>query len=240
MQMDYTSGGVTDTAFFNLSGMAPQANFGTSTLAKASLISTLRSFLDGGLYSGSAHIAQIPLVKIYTDNSIGQYSNPSAINIVLDSPVTNTLGTPVTIGSGFAIIPSGPTTNIWYRFQGVTSNLANIYTEEYTGYPVLASSTYSETVSGSPITLDVNLKYSKDGGNTWKFMQDDNTAQAGILNTSELIGPTPVTSAPITYSWNVSNTTTFPQGDYFIRAEIYRDGYPLNYAYHVYDVSINR
>ena len=218
------------------SGLAIAANVGTAELGKTALDFQLRTFLDGGNYTGNAHIVQVPLIKVYVDSLNNQYYQPSNVNIVVDGPVTT--GTPLIL-SGFATISSGPTNNIWYRFPGITSSIANYYTEAYPHYSQpLTASTYSETSGGNPLVLDLNLKYSQDGGHTWSFIQDNVSALQGVLDTSgsHLIQSS---SFPVTYQWPVP-AGSFPQGDYFIMAEAYRHAYPLDYCYHVLDISINR
>lgn len=221
--------GAGNEAFVVESGLAIAANVGTADLGKTAIVCMLRTFLDGGLYSGGAHITQVPLIRSYVDSLNAQYYQPTTITVLVDGPVTT--GNPVTVGG--VSYPSGPTTNIWYRYPGITSSIANLYTEEYPGYPNLNNSTYTESV-----TLDLNLKYSNDGGNHWYFMQDNFPAQKGILDTSPSRMAT-VTTMPYSYAWSVP-AASFPQGDYFIMVEAYRAGFPLNYCYHTLDVAINR
>lgn len=231
VQITDSSGNV---AYVTESGLAISANVGTGELGKTALVELLRTFLDGGNYAGIGHIVQIPIIKTYVDSPNYQYYQPNNIFIVIDGPVTT--GVPLIIGG--VTIQSGPTTNMWYRYPGVTSSMANVYTEEYPNYPNLATSSYGETIAGQPMTLDFNLKYSSNGGKSWSFMQDNANAQTGILDTSatHLISSN---SLPVTYQWAVP-AGLFPQGDYWIRAEAYRRSLPLDYAYHKLDISINR
>ena len=70
-------------------------------------------------------------------------------------------------------------------------------------------------------------------------MQDNATAYPGVLDSSSTSGHLVTTTTfPIIYPWNVSSG--FPQGDYWIRVEAYREGFPLDYCYHVLDVAIDR
>ena len=211
--------GTTQTAYVIESGLAISANVGTDELGKTGLVCLFRTFWDGGLYSGADHISQLPLIKVYVNSLVNQFNNPTSIGITISSPV---------------VVSNVPITNIWFRYPGITSSIANYYTDEYTsyGYPTLASNTYGESVS-----LDLNLKYSKDGGTNWFFIGSNNPAQLGVRNASEVIS---AAGAPITYGWDVSNAVSFAQGSYLIRSEVYRQGFPLDYSYHVLDVSINR
>jgi hypothetical protein len=66
LQMNYPMTSPTQSAFFIFSGLAPQANFPTLDLAETGLICGLRSYMDGGLYTGINHITQLPLIQIFT------------------------------------------------------------------------------------------------------------------------------------------------------------------------------
>src|SRR5205823_5133111 len=66
------------SAFFIISGLAVQANFGTYELGKSALVSLLRTFLDGGLYASAAdHITQLPLVTLQNPPQAAQLNNPT-------------------------------------------------------------------------------------------------------------------------------------------------------------------
>ncbi len=234
VQMAVTnSAGTVQYAYVVESGLSIAENIGTNTLGEIGMVLMLRSFLDGGNYSGNAHITQVPLVEMYCDNPTYQYSDPTTINLVVDGAVTT--GTSETIDG--ITIASGPTSNIWFRFPGQTSETANFYTEEYPGYPTLASSTYSESVS-----VDMNLLYSTNEGSSWLNIEDNSPATFGTLNTN----PTYLISTnsfPVTYQWPVPATSaavTFAQGDYMVAVQAYRHNYPLDYAWHLLGLTIDR
>ena len=67
----------TNTAYLAVSGLSIQANFGTAELGKYALISSLRSFMDAGQYTGQNKISQIPLVNI---------TSPTAASSTLVNP----------------------------------------------------------------------------------------------------------------------------------------------------------
>jgi len=73
-----------------------------------------------------------------------------------------------------------------------------------------------------------NIKYSTDNGKTFVFIQDNAPAVAGIRDSN---APHAITTAPFTYSWDVSNVTTFPRGTYIVLIECYRNNYPLHYSF---------
>ena len=217
------------------SGFDYTAQSDPDVVIQIAMTEMMRTYLDGGRLhaAGTAgHITQIPLIELYPDQPTGQYNNPTTINLCIASPVTT--GTPMTI-SGFTTIGAGPVTNLWYRWPGLTSNIANYYTEEYPNYgQALTASTYSESV-----TMDYYLKYSTDLVN-WKYAQDNSPAVLGIPDPSGAHIVASSTSSPITYSWNVSNTTQFPLDNYYVEAEAYREQFPLHYACHQIVLSILR
>jgi hypothetical protein len=215
------------------SGLATSANVGTNTLGSYALIFLLRTFLDGGMLEGlgvTGHITQLPLIQASLDSVTGQYVDPSAIGVTIASPV---------LSAGTTATSPAPVTDLWYRFPGFSSTSGNFYTELYPGYNNLLNSTYTEQTGSTPVTLLYNLKYSPDGTN-WFFAQDGQQATLGILGTSGSEAITATTSAPYVYSWNVSNSTNFPQGDYDLQAEAYRLGYAQHYSYHQIPVIIDR
>ena len=174
-------------AYYVVSGLALQANLGSQELGEIATMEMLRTFMDGGLYSSSAHIVQLPLVTLIHPNTTDQLINPSAISVTW--------------------------TSAWQRWG------ANPYTEEY------APITYT---ADNSVTINYNLKYSTDNGNTWKFVQDNSAAVTGVYNSAYAVSGN-------SYSWTVSDTTLFPQGDYDLRLEAYRENYPIHYSFHEQD-----
>ena len=234
----------TKRAYYVVSGLSPSANTGVAELGKTVLVCILRTFFDGGLMGATGtygHITQLPLVQLWT-SPVPQYANPTTIPMVISSPVTT--ASPVTING--LTLANAPVTDIWFRYPGVTSNTGNVYTEEYPNYALpltqINGSTYYE-----PVSIVYNLKYSGDTGKTWRFMQDGGTASKGIVDTSGTRAMTVSGSNAVTwYNWDVSNTATFPQGNYWMMVEAYRLNnttaqlYNQHYSYHTVDVTINR
>jgi prepilin-type N-terminal cleavage/methylation domain-containing protein len=77
------------------------------------------------------------------------------------------------------------------------------------------------------------LLYSRDNGQTWRFMTDDTVAQPGTRPAVQYLQTT------TSYKWNTPKAT-FPKGNYVIRVEAYRDAVPLHYAFHQYRAFIKR
>ncbi len=223
IQMNYNG----QTCFFNLSGLQPQGSFDAASLGQISLSEALRDYMDAGLYSGPAHIPQVPLIRTYVDSPNDQYPYPPpsgyTVNVTISGPVTDKYG--------------NSTNNPWFRYQGITSNTGNYYTEEYpnNGSPLTVAGGYNESV-----TLDINLKWSTSGTNNWQFVQDNAPAAQGVLdmNPAHLFQSAPTASGmtPVTFAWNVSGIN----GTVYLMAEAYRDGLPLHYCYHTIQLRVNQ
>lgn len=70
-----------------------------------------------------------------------------------------------------------------------------------------------------------NIKYSTDGGTTWKFINGSGTAKVGVYEPSRAL-------TGLEYTWNYSG---WPNREYLVRLECYRNhtGYlETHYAYH--------
>lgn len=172
--------------------------------------------------SGTSFIANWSLLTlIQSFLAAGRY-NPSNSyanhieqlpRVVITSPnATTNLTNPTTLSVGW--------TREWKRWDGQS------YT---TAYP----SGYSESSALSYATM-----YSPDNGTTWKYMQTGAVATPGVrpASSSNLIS---TASANPTYSWSVP-AGQFPEGNYLIRVEGYRDNLPLHYAYHQCQAFIRR
>jgi len=144
----------------------------------------------------------------------GLYSDQDAISQVPRVQITSPK-----VSDNFTI---PPTTSIniawsttWKRWDSTK------YTQDYLD-------TYSET---TPIVYAV--KYSPDGGHTWKYCADDMATTAG---SKDLLISAHTTTAN-SYSWVVSS---FAKGSYFVRVECYRRDIGLHYAFDTVAVYLNR
>lgn len=101
---------------------------------------------------------------------------------------------------------------------------------------------YGTNYNPPTTSLYYNVKYSKDGGQTWYFIQDPPTgatATAGVPDRSSAhttFACTP--AAPFCHDWDVSNHTNFDPGSYLVRIEAYRGNSPIQYGYHQQTVYI--
>ncbi|MBF2054385.1 MAG: prepilin-type N-terminal cleavage/methylation domain-containing protein [Candidatus Sericytochromatia bacterium] len=93
--------------------------------------------------------------------------------------------------------------------------------------------------------LVYNLKYSVDNGRTWRYADDGTEVPREMVDqynpAKSLFSPYTLDAsekAQPTVNWDVS---TLPQGNYLLRAEVYRAGFPeMGYGYHDVLVTINR
>jgi prepilin-type N-terminal cleavage/methylation domain-containing protein len=105
----------------------------------------------------------------------------------------------------------------WKRWDGKS------YTTAY-------ASNFSETSA-----MSYYVMYSSDNGVTWKYPQNGAVATPGVRSAD----PVNHKITALTYDWPIP-LNTFPTGAYIIRVEAYRDNYPLHYAYHQYQMFLNR
>lgn len=228
VEMDYVpTAGTTQTAYFNLSGLAPSGASGVQVLAQTGINTMLRTFLDGGILHSAGthgHIAQLPLFQVSTNNSANQFTNPSAVTLSWSSPVSWPSGTPVT-------------QTLWTRWAG-SLGAANWYTEEYPNYnpaslmggPV-TNSTYVE-----PVTIFYVPMFSTNEGVSWVSCMDDTTT----MTPGNYYAPAANATTQMSVTWSTP-ASQFPQQTYSVRVDGFRQGYPLHYSYHeVDDISFTR
>jgi hypothetical protein len=166
---------------------------------------------------GTAQIGKLALVNLLRSfMTLGQATPtaaavPQVPLVTVSSPaVTDEFDAPSSITVVWA--------STWTRWDGQK------YTSAYSSY------------SGPALTY--NLKVSMDGGSTWQFINASGTkisspaAKAGVLNASYAV------TSPI--NWNVSSSATYPQGNYVLRVEAFRNGRGLHYSHHERDVFIKR
>lgn len=108
----------------------------------------------------------------------------------------------------------------------------------YTGDPAYIG--FTETTNTWHVVL-----YSTTSGATWQYAFDNMAATPGIRPTLAArwaFTNSPPTTASYSYNWDVSNRTAFPEGNYLVRVETYRDSttYPLHYSIHQMKIFIKR
>lgn len=90
--------------------------------------------------------------------------------------------------------------------------------------------------------------YSKTSGATWQYAHDDAAATPGVRPTVAArwaFTNSPPATTSYSYNWDVSDpdpVTGFPEGNYLVRVETYRDSatYPLHYSFHQMRIFIKR
>jgi prepilin-type N-terminal cleavage/methylation domain-containing protein len=102
------------------------------------------------------------------------------------------------------------------------------------GRPYTTNYTAAALALDDDAVLKYAVLYSRDNGATWYHVSDNTEATRGIRPAAAYLQTT------TSYSWNVANTTTFPQGNYIIRVEAYREGKPLHYSFHQFRAYIDR
>jgi Tfp pilus assembly protein PilX len=78
------------------------------------------------------------------------------------------------------------------------------------------------------------LKYSRDGGTTWRHVLDESTATPGVKSAATYL----LAGNASSYAWDVSGD--FPEGTYILRLECFRNTDALHYAYHQTRLFIQR
>jgi hypothetical protein len=174
-------------SYWVMNGLATQANFGSSQIAKLCVVSMVRAFMQAGNPSITVgRITPVPLLSISQPKVTDQFTDPASVTLVWSAT--------------------------WSRWDGQP------YTEAY-------PSPYT-----NPTSIIYNLKYSSDNGKTWRYVQDGSAATSGQYDAGHSVSVT-------TYTWDVS---AFPRGNYIVRIEGYRQGFPLHYTYQQREVYIFR
>lgn len=93
------------------------------------------------------------------------------------------------------------------------------------------SSAYSDTFVGNESNLDYVLTYSRDGGQTWLYVQDDTPAVSGKRPTNATYIVADGGTGDESRNWLVP-ADRFPEGTYILRVECYRRGESMHYSYH--------
>jgi len=123
----------------------------------------------------------------------------------------------------------------WRRWDGLT------YTTDaqYANWTETLTMKYAVVYSPSNGVPDKDPTHGNPTG--WKYIQDNTVATPGVKPDAAHEISVAV-SAIKTSSSTTFNTPpgTFPQGNYLIRVEGYREGYPLHYSFHQYRAFFQR
>jgi len=182
--------------------------------------------LDKTVETGSSYIARYAVVSlVHSLLSAGLPGTPSRIvqlpRVEIKQPnITTELEDPASINLIWE--------TLWKRWD------KQKYTTEYLD-------TFEEVITD----VRYALIYSRDNGKTWLHIIDDDMvkpeppAVVGQPNQS-LWQSDIVSEGDETYVWDVSDKTYFPEGNYIIRLEAYRNNQVTHYAYHEQRIYINR
>ncbi len=83
------------------------------------------------------------------------------------------------------------------------------------------------------------LTYSRDGGRTWLYVQDNSQAQEGILPSDPSLVIQDSVTGDEQYDWPVP-AASFPEGSYLLKVECFRSSESLHYASHMVKFYIDR
>jgi len=158
---DVLTAGVTNCFFTANNGLPAQGPAGTSLLGKIVLITMMRTFFDGGLYSNESHITQLPRVDLQKPG-VGDviYLNTSSMMVTWGSNFLKWDGTkytseysagytePVSVQYGLKY-SSNSATGPWQWIQDGNATYAG---DRPTGTHVLTGTSYSWTFA-SPVNF---------------------------------------------------------------------------------------
>ncbi|MDJ0522725.1 MAG: prepilin-type N-terminal cleavage/methylation domain-containing protein [Planctomycetota bacterium] len=183
--------------------------------------------IDRTTESGSSFIARYSMLSlIHSYFGAGLPSTPNRVRqlprVEISSPTLITeLESPAAIPVEWNLK--------WARWDG----------ENYTGQ-------YPANFEESEDELAYVLMYSRDNGDTWLNMLDDQPATPGTLPWISGVGPDPAKTLEDltpnddeTYVWSTP-ASKFPEGTYVIRIEAYRTTETLHYAQHMEKIYVNR
>jgi hypothetical protein len=220
--------GNTKLGYFIVNGLMPSTDSGINFVARFSLLGCLRTLLDAGAPTTTGFSGGVP-----TRNRL---SNNSA---VLIPPVPLIQITRPQKGQ-----PLAGYQNIIFEWKERYARWdGDRYTEAYPcvddNMPpcqLLSSTGKDPTLEWhDPQPLVFNLKYSTDGGATWRSCLTDTLGKAGVyMPGADSIAYNP--SHYYSYTWPVSS---LPAGTKLVRVEAYRNGLDLHYAYHEISIETN-
>ncbi len=176
--------------------------------------------LDTTIESGTSFIAKYAVLSLM--HSYFEAGHPSLPNHLTLPPRLEIMSpTEITELNDPATIPITWSTT-WRRWDG----------KKYT-------QSFAASFSQSESELEYVVMYSNDGGQTFRFVQDDKVATPGTRpDAAHLIADGGAGNE--TLVWNTSPDSKFPQGSYLIRVEAYRKSEALHYSYHQQKIFVQR
>jgi type II secretory pathway pseudopilin PulG len=200
-------------SFIAVNGLSPTGVAGTAFIAKWSFLTLIQSFLNGGLYRDATATPTAKHVR-------------QVPRIVITDPNENT-----DLKQQDSIKIAWDTT--WKRWDG---------------QPYTIDSSYSSWLEN--LTMKYAVLYSPSNGypdpkkgnpTGWFYILDNTPATPGVKpdTTHEISQAITTATTSVSVTWNTP-PATFPQGNYLIRVEGYREGYGLHYSFHQYRAFFQR
>jgi hypothetical protein len=120
--------------------------------------------------------------------------------------------------------------------------------KRWDGQPYTIDSSYSSWIEN--LTMKYAVLYSPSNGypdpkkgnpTGWFYILDNTPATPGVKPdaTHEISQALTTATTSVSVTWNTP-AATFPQGNYLIRVEGYREGYGLHYSFHQYRAFFQR
>jgi len=202
-------------AFIAVNGLSPTGVAGTTFIAKWSFLTLIQSYMNGGLYTDASASPKAKHIR-------------QLPRVMITDPNENT-----DLKNKSSITVGWNTT--WRRWDNLT----------YTTDPAYANWTETLTMKYAVLYSPSNGVPDKNPANGnptgWKYIQDGTVAYPGVK-------PDPAHEIAVAVSAATTSTSTtfntpagtFPQGNYLIRVEGYREGYPLHYSFHQYRAFLQR
>lgn len=103
----------------------------------------------------------------------------------------------------------------------------DVHWTRWDGLPYTSSGSYSE----SEAELEYAVLYSRDGGISWLYADDDSPAKLGERPADPGLLHADAVSGTETFSWSTP-MASFPEGSYLVLVECFRIGSPIHFSYH--------
>lgn len=200
--------------FIAVNGLSPTGVAGTTFIAKWSFLTLIQSYLNGGLYTDT----------VSTPNTFWHVRQLPRIVITNPNPNTD-------LKQKSSITIGWDTT--WKRWDGQNYTVDG----RYASWVETLTMKYAVLYSPSNGFADA-----KNGNPTgWFYILDNKPATPGVKpdTAHEISQAISAGTTAVSTTWNTPSSS-FPQGNYLIRVEGYRQGYPLHYSFHQYRAFFQR
>jgi hypothetical protein len=200
-------------AFVAVNGLSPTGVAGTTFIAKWSFLTLIQSYLNGGLYTDATASPTAKHVR-------------QVPRLAITDPNEDT-----DLKQKGSITVGWDTT--WKRWD----DRAYTADPKYAGW--IENLTMVYIVLYSPSNGVPDTKHGNPTG--WFYISDNKPATPGVLDLTHNPIKVAISTAKTSTStvWSTPSST-FPQGNYLIRVEGYRENFPLHYSFHQYRAFFQR